>query len=790
MPPENEPNYGSKRRKVRKGTQSCWECKRRKVRCVLTENICQNCSRRGTVCISQELPDASRLITPSPSEEGALPGANPHNLSSYSTPNSTSNFQDGDLNRTLRSMWPIQHELDQILALPIGLSVLCHSEVCNFYNNPTSQGLPSTRDMLQLPPTGSHPVLIARKLLLLGNYLQGVVLPSDRASQIPESWYQNTMFRVMEAAIKITKNEDLVTSVEGLECIMLEATYQNYAGNLHQAWMAVRRATTIAQLSAFTGQDEPHLDIDPPSDTSPTSVLGESLIFRPSVVNLSDQHPSPSRIIWLWSTYLDNVNLLVRILHIPTVQPLILNMASDPSRPKTKEALLFSIYLAAICSVPQCDQAEAERIMGQPISELIQLYTALAQQALINARFLQTPNFLTLQALTLFLVAQRARLDPQTMWQLTGVAIRSAQQLGYHREKALRSSSVSVFQAELRRRLWWELTLLESFAAKQCGVMSMISFRSLWDTDRPLNINDSALHPEMKDVPQDVTGVTEMSFCSARFEVGELTIAYTSADRALQDSRDVDAAVEDLQKRLENRLLKYCDPSIPMHKLLRLFCRGAITRIKLTVRRHQMFANSGLSLDQRDNTFLLCLQLAEAPNSFARDKAIQKYLWQANAFFPIDAFMFLLGEIAYRTDEQPLPVPLETVWTEIEKAYEYQPRLLYDESNAIYSAIRNLSLKAWEKSIGQNVEQVVPHFIRILRSRLPTTSTSGEVSHTNAQTASTGDETETNTFDGSEFNFDLDTMDSSWSKIAIPNDPEFWEYWQQFAADMPGVSIT
>lgn len=465
-------------------------------------------------------------------------------------------------------------------------------------------------------------------------------------------------------------------------------------------------------------------------------------------------------------------------------------MASDPTRPKTKEALLFSIYLAAICSVPQCDYAEAERIMGQPIGESIQLYTGLAQQALINARFLQTPNFLTLQALALFLVAQRARLDPQTMWQLTGVAIRSAQQLGFHREKALTSPSVSVFQAELRRRLWWELTLLESFAAKQCGVMSIISFRSLWDTNRPLNINDSALHPEMQDVPHGVPGITETSFCSARFEVGELTIRYTSPDRTLQDPRDVDVAIEELQQRLENRLLKHCDPSIPWHKLLRLFCRGALARIKLTVRRHQMFASSGLSLDQRDSTFLLCLHLVEAPNSFTRDKALQKYLWQANAFFAIDAFMFLLGEIAYRTIEQPLPVPLGTVWAEIEKAFDSQPRLLYDESNAIYSAVRNLSLKAWEKTCGQNAEQAVPKFIRILRSRLATTNTSGEVTHTAALNTSTGDVAETNTFDGNDFNFDLDSLDPNWSKIAIPDDQEFWEYWQQFAADETGLSIS
>lgn len=278
MSPDDESNHVPKRRKVRKGTQSCWECKRRKVRCVSTEDICHNCRRRGTACISQELPDVSIPITPSSAEEGAWvrmaihpsnlssiyltkkPGTNLRSASTYSTPNSSLDLQDRDLSHLLRSTWPTQHELDQILALPIGLSVQYHSEVCNFYNNPASQSLPSTRDMLQLPPIGSHPVLIARKLLLLGNYLQGVVLPSDQASQKHEPWYHNIMFRVMDAAIKVTKNEDLVSSVEGIECIMLEATYQNYVGNLHQAWMAVRRATTIAQvLGLHRGNSSPNL---------------------------------------------------------------------------------------------------------------------------------------------------------------------------------------------------------------------------------------------------------------------------------------------------------------------------------------------------------------------------------------------------------------------------------------------------------------------------------------------------------------------------------------------------
>src|ERR1700742_4566356 len=49
----------SKRRKVRKGTFSCWECKRRKMRCILDppNTVCNSCRRRASKCISQEFPE-------------------------------------------------------------------------------------------------------------------------------------------------------------------------------------------------------------------------------------------------------------------------------------------------------------------------------------------------------------------------------------------------------------------------------------------------------------------------------------------------------------------------------------------------------------------------------------------------------------------------------------------------------------------------------------------------------------------------------------------------------------
>lgn len=50
----------AKRRKVRKGTHSCWECKRRKMKCIFespSNSICNGCQQRGCKCISQEFPE-------------------------------------------------------------------------------------------------------------------------------------------------------------------------------------------------------------------------------------------------------------------------------------------------------------------------------------------------------------------------------------------------------------------------------------------------------------------------------------------------------------------------------------------------------------------------------------------------------------------------------------------------------------------------------------------------------------------------------------------------------------
>ncbi|KAL4818362.1 hypothetical protein BDW67DRAFT_190052 [Aspergillus spinulosporus] len=268
-----------KRRKVRKGTQSCWECKRRKVRCIFASAehaICNNCQRRGTACVSQELPDTAntpsgqsqvearldrveelveRLVNsraaPSLDRDRPNAGSPVHRTVPSRPPTRTRPLPVGpgsdryeELSRDLLAAWPSQDDFETISSLPVGLLCL---PLC--WRTCTMPGDPSPREMLKLPAPGAHPVLIAQKLLMLGTFLQGV--PPSAIKQLGGRGisFRETMTRAVERAITlITTNDELITTVEGLECIMMEVMYQNYAGNLPRAWMAVKRAISAAQM--------------------------------------------------------------------------------------------------------------------------------------------------------------------------------------------------------------------------------------------------------------------------------------------------------------------------------------------------------------------------------------------------------------------------------------------------------------------------------------------------------------------------------------------------------------
>lgn len=74
---------------------------------------------------------------------------------------------------------------------------------------------------------------------------------------------------------------------------------------------------------------------------------------------------------------------------------------------------------------------------------------------------------------------------------------------------------VSVFESEMRKRLWSQIGLLELRMAELsgCGTSSL---SPVSDALLPMNINDSDLDPDMTLAPKEKEGATEMMFCGPR----------------------------------------------------------------------------------------------------------------------------------------------------------------------------------------------------------------------------------------------------------------------------------
>jgi hypothetical protein len=69
----------------------------------------------------------------------------------------------------------------------------------------------------------------------------------------------------------------------------------------------------------------------------------------------------------------------------------------------------------------------------------------------------------------------------------------------------------SVLEAELRRRLWWSLTLYDNRMAEmtECKTTSLLP---TWDCKLPLNVNDFSLRAEMNTQPAEFGVLSEALF--------------------------------------------------------------------------------------------------------------------------------------------------------------------------------------------------------------------------------------------------------------------------------------
>jgi hypothetical protein len=142
-----------------------------------------------------------------------------------------------------------------------------------------------------------------------------------------------------------------------------------------------------ADTTMLSADDSGESEVEDTPDDSPhppeASADHHAFIFgyRSADVDLRVLHPLPSQIPFMWQVYQENVEPLIKILHVPTTDKIVRDIRKniDGISP-AHEALLFSIYYAAITSMEDdevchfptavCYSREAETHVSTGAAEL------------------------------------------------------------------------------------------------------------------------------------------------------------------------------------------------------------------------------------------------------------------------------------------------------------------------------------------------------------------------------------------------------------------------------------
>jgi hypothetical protein len=270
------------------------------------------------------------------------------------------------------------------------------------------------------------------------------------------------------------------------------------------------------------------------------------------------------------------------------------------------------------------------------------------------------------------------------------------QRMGLHRESSLKG--LPPFEAEMRRRVWWQAVILDGRAAQLTGVSMGQDSGLLGDTKQPLNINDSDLAPSMGTLPPPSTTVTDMVFCSVRYEIGIWMIQNRSLLGMTPPSELKDKlmkSIDELEQTLQEKYLRGMDTNVPLHLLTTYLAHSAVSQLRLSVYDpiHRLERDSALSQDQLDVLFENSLRVIQFDILANSTPSLQRYNWHVANFFPFETFVLLISTLPGRATGPTAQV----AWDVINQVYEHHPCFITDASDPLYSALGDLTLKSWSR---------------------------------------------------------------------------------------------
>ncbi|KAI1026910.1 hypothetical protein LB503_012757 [Fusarium chuoi] len=419
-------------------------------------------------------------------------------------------------------------------------------------------------------------------------------------------------------------------------------------------------------------EEEAEFEDDTTPEQSPPQNLGlehdhHSFLFGYSSadVDLTGLHPSPAQGSFLWQIYLENIEPLVKVLHIPTMSRLMTQVrrGEHDLRPGD-EALVFAIYYSAVTSM---ETQEVEANLGASQSHFISQFRFALEQALAKSNLLNTTNMAMLQAFVIYLTVVKCHDDSKFAWTLTSLCVRMAQALGLYRDG--QQLGLSPFEVEMRRRLWWAIVSLDVRSAEEMGSDLIIGDKT-FDTQLPSNINDADIDPSFTETPTPRQGRTDSAICLSRYEITALSRGLFTAIAQMRpvDPEEIEKSLEERERmlvevyeRMEDKFLKHLmREDDPIFWVASLISRIMMAKVGLIIYQPVLFPGTGLEVSDeiRSRLWQSCIEIVEYSHILNIDPSCRQWRWLFKSYRQWHAIACMLLELSKR----PWGVTSERAW--------------------------------------------------------------------------------------------------------------------------------
>ncbi|KAF3764249.1 hypothetical protein M406DRAFT_91697, partial [Cryphonectria parasitica EP155] len=625
--------------------RSCVTCRRRKVRCD-KHMPCSNCRRAQIPCIFPAPGRAPRR--PRPKDPNA-------------PPKQPSSEREIELMKRLRKLEGIVEELSGQI------------EIETAKNNSSTGNSPdaaANNGGEYYTPSSGHRIERADSIAAGSSHSQGSPMGQSDGRPSPFNFNSSSSANVPQRQDSMNKKFGrLVINDHGKTRYVSSVFWSKITDELDE----IRNETQRLTDGESDVSDDESL-VAPATTRSSGDHHAFVFGYRSADVDLRALHPLPSQIPYMWQLYQENVDPIVKVIHIPTVDKLVKETRKNLDKlGPANECLMFAIYFAAITSI---DAADVQTNFGVERDELISKYRFALEQALAKANFITTSELVVLQAFIVFLVLVRRHDDTRFCWTLTGLAIRIGQSMGLHRDGTY-LPGLTPLEIEMRRRLFWALCILDLRSAEDQGTELTIADKT-FDTELPLNINDTDLTDETTEMPKPRQGVTDMTFSLIRYEVcaAARRLYVVSSSSPVQCPRDIAISLEEresmvraIYENVEARYFKDASTSCNAQ----LWTAANIARVivaKMTLVIYQPVLLPGadgqvLSDEIRERIFTAATEIFEYNHQLNSDPRSRQWKWLFQTYTQWHAVAYVLMEIARR----PWAAGIERAWTALNSVF-------------------------------------------------------------------------------------------------------------------------